>query len=560
MKVYDTRDIRNVVLIGHGDSGKTSLTSALLFVGGAVKRLGRTEDGTAVTDFDEEEVHRKISLQTAIAHLEWKGHKVNLLDTPGYAAFVADAKSGVAVADGAVLLVEGVAGVQVITRAHVPLRRGVRAAADLRRQQARPGARVLRARVGSPDPGTLRARGAADPAADRRGARLRRRRRSAGDEGHALRRRRAGSPPRSRSRPTSAEAARAAARATLVEMVAETDDKLMEAFFDTGDLTQEQLRRRPARAPCSQRKMFPVMCAAATQPRRRAGLLDALIVDSLPAPGERGPAAGTRPDGRRGGAPRRRCGRAPVAVRVQDDRRSVRRAAVAVPRHARARCEATRRWSTPAPGIPERLGNRRADPGQADRNRSPSCAPATSASWPSSRTRTPATRWPTPATASRYRADRLPRAVDLLRRRAQVQGRRGEDLRRAGPADRGGSGARAWGATRRPHELLVAGTSQVHVEVAIQKMKKKFGVEALAQAAQGARTSRRSRRRSGRSRASTRSRPAAAASSRVCVIEMEPRRARRRLRVRGQDLRRLDPAELPAGRGQGDPGGARRAA
>jgi elongation factor G len=115
MKVYDGPDIRNVALIGHGDSGKTSLTSAMLFVAGAVNRLGRVEDGTATTDFDEEEVSRKISLQTSLAHAEWQGAKINLIDTPGYAAFVADAKAGLAVADAALLLVEAVAGVQVIT-------------------------------------------------------------------------------------------------------------------------------------------------------------------------------------------------------------------------------------------------------------------------------------------------------------------------------------------------------------------------------------------------------------------------------------------------------------
>ena len=115
MKVYDTSDIRNVALIGHGDCGKTSLASAMLFVAGAVNRLGKVDDGTTITDFDEEEIERKISLQTSLAHLEWKGRKINLIDTPGYAAFVADAKAGLAVADAALLLVEGVAGVQVLT-------------------------------------------------------------------------------------------------------------------------------------------------------------------------------------------------------------------------------------------------------------------------------------------------------------------------------------------------------------------------------------------------------------------------------------------------------------
>ena len=115
MKVYDTSDIRNVALIGHGASGKTSLASGFLFTTGAVNRLGRVDDGTALTDFDEEEVERKISLQTALAWVEWKQKKINLIDTPGYGAFVSDAKVAMRVADSALLLVESVAGVQVIT-------------------------------------------------------------------------------------------------------------------------------------------------------------------------------------------------------------------------------------------------------------------------------------------------------------------------------------------------------------------------------------------------------------------------------------------------------------
>jgi len=113
MKVTDTSDIRNVALLGHGASGKTTLASAMLFVSGAVNRLGRVDEGNTVTDFDEEEIERKISLQTALAHGEWKKKKINILDTPGYAAFVADAKAALTVADAGLILVEAVAGVQV---------------------------------------------------------------------------------------------------------------------------------------------------------------------------------------------------------------------------------------------------------------------------------------------------------------------------------------------------------------------------------------------------------------------------------------------------------------
>ena len=93
MKVYDAPNIRNVVLVGHGGSGKTTLASALLFDTGAVSRLGRVEDGTAPTDFDPDEIERQISLQTTLAWAEWKKTKINLLDAPGYANFTAEARA-----------------------------------------------------------------------------------------------------------------------------------------------------------------------------------------------------------------------------------------------------------------------------------------------------------------------------------------------------------------------------------------------------------------------------------------------------------------------------------
>ena len=89
-KTFPTAKIRNVALVGHGGSGKTSLAEALLFTAGAIPRLGRVEDGTTVCDFDPEEQRRRISVSLALAPFELDGHKVNVLDTPGYADFVGD--------------------------------------------------------------------------------------------------------------------------------------------------------------------------------------------------------------------------------------------------------------------------------------------------------------------------------------------------------------------------------------------------------------------------------------------------------------------------------------
>jgi elongation factor G len=107
--------IRNVALVGHGGSGKTTLTEALLFVAGVTTRMGRVEDGSTVTDFDPEEHKRTISVSLALAPFEWEGHKVNVLDTPGYADFLGDVAAALRVADLAVFVVSAVEGVEVQT-------------------------------------------------------------------------------------------------------------------------------------------------------------------------------------------------------------------------------------------------------------------------------------------------------------------------------------------------------------------------------------------------------------------------------------------------------------
>src|SRR5215218_960916 len=105
MKVYSGSDIRNVALVGHNDTGKTTLVSQLLFNAGAVTRQGRIEDGTTVTDFDPDEIERKHSISAAVAFAEWKDRKVNLLDTPGFGIFLMEAKAAMRVADAAAIVV-----------------------------------------------------------------------------------------------------------------------------------------------------------------------------------------------------------------------------------------------------------------------------------------------------------------------------------------------------------------------------------------------------------------------------------------------------------------------
>jgi elongation factor G len=115
MKVYSGSEIRNVALVGHNDTGKTTLVSQLLFNSGATTRLGRIEDGTTVTDFDQDEMERKHSISAAVAHAEWQNTKINLLDTPGFGIFLMEARGALRVADSAAIVVSGVTGVEVNT-------------------------------------------------------------------------------------------------------------------------------------------------------------------------------------------------------------------------------------------------------------------------------------------------------------------------------------------------------------------------------------------------------------------------------------------------------------
>src|SRR6266516_33325 len=115
MKSYATDAIRNLAVIGHGDAGKTQLISSLLYVAGATPRWGKVDEGTTVTDHDEDSNARKITLNTALAHLEHRDTKINFIDTPGYAAFVAHARPAVRVADCAIAVVDGAKGVELQT-------------------------------------------------------------------------------------------------------------------------------------------------------------------------------------------------------------------------------------------------------------------------------------------------------------------------------------------------------------------------------------------------------------------------------------------------------------
>ena len=118
MNVYTTDKIRNVVLLGHGGAGKTSLVEAMAYLAGQTTRMGKISEGNTISDFDKEETKRSFSISTSVVPIEWEGSKINILDTPGYFDFVGEVEEAAAVADAAIIVVSGKAGIEVGTKRH----------------------------------------------------------------------------------------------------------------------------------------------------------------------------------------------------------------------------------------------------------------------------------------------------------------------------------------------------------------------------------------------------------------------------------------------------------
>ncbi|MEK7854255.1 MAG: elongation factor G [candidate division NC10 bacterium] len=283
--------MRNVGMLGHGGDGKTSLTEALLFATGSVPRLGRIEDGTTSTDFEEDEVKHQKSINVAVAFCEWRGHRINLVDTPGFSNFLADTRSAVRVLDTALILMSAASGVKVTTtkvwgyaeaegvprvlyvnkmdrdRANFP-----RVLEDARKNlsaHATPVMLPMGAEAAFRGVITLLSMRALTSAPDGTGK---------VSEG-----------------PIPAEFAKEAeaARHALLEQVAESDDALLEKYLETGTLEEADLKAGLRRAILLG-KLIPVCCGSATKVVGIQALLD-FIAEYLPSPADRPPVEGTDP-------------------------------------------------------------------------------------------------------------------------------------------------------------------------------------------------------------------------------------------------------------------------
>ncbi len=293
MRVYDSKDIRNVGVVGHGHSGKTSLTAALLYSTGGTTRLTRVDEGNTLTDFDDEEIQRKITISTSIVSVEWKkapsSTKINVFDTPGFNIFINDTRAALVAADAALVLVDGVAGVEVQTEkvwkfaTDFQLPRAIlinkldrerssfdRALGTVQGEFGRT-AIPIQLPIGS----ERDFKGVIDvvqmkaytytPDGDGKGK-----------EGEI---------------PADLADAALKAHEALIEMVAEGNDALLEEFFEQGTLPVEHILDG-LRAAVREMRIYPVLCASAL---RNIGtdLILNFMSEHFPAPPERSPAHGT---------------------------------------------------------------------------------------------------------------------------------------------------------------------------------------------------------------------------------------------------------------------------
>jgi elongation factor G len=282
VKVYSGENIRNVAMVGHGHAGKTSLLSAMLYTAGATPRLGRVDDGSATTDYDEEEVARKMSIAASPAYVEWGATKINVIDTPGFNMFVHEARMVLPVVDAAIVVVDGVAGVEVVTQRvwkdcdeYKTPRLIVVNRMDRDRANAE---RVLESLVNAfgrnvipielPIGSEKNLSGVVDL------VRMKAYTYELGGNGKG----------KETEIPASMKAQVQESHEQLVELVAEGDDKLMEEFFEKGTIPEEDLIPALHNA-IREDRLFPVIFSSGLGNVGADRVMD-FIVDYTPAPSE----------------------------------------------------------------------------------------------------------------------------------------------------------------------------------------------------------------------------------------------------------------------------------
>ena len=282
MKIYTGENIRNVAIVGHGHAGKTTLLSAMLYTAGATPRLGRVDDGSSTTDYDEEEIARQMSIAGSAAYVEWGKTKINVIDTPGFNMFVHEARMVLPVVDAAIVVVDGVAGVEVVTQRvwkdcdeYKTPRLIVVNRMDRDRANAE---RVLESLINAfgrnvipielPIGSEKSLTGVVDL------VRMKAYTYELGGNGKG----------KETEIPASMRAQVQESHEQLVELVAEGDDKLMEKFFEAGTLGEEDLIPALHNA-IREDRLFPVIFSSGLGNIGADRVMD-FIVDYTPAPSE----------------------------------------------------------------------------------------------------------------------------------------------------------------------------------------------------------------------------------------------------------------------------------
>jgi len=289
VKDFKIDQIRNVGVVGHGGVGKTSLVEAMLYDAGVTTRLGRVDDGTSLSDYTDDEIERKISIGASLLHLEWKNHKINLVDLPGYQDFIGEVVGGLRVTETALILLSAQSGVEVGTeqvwniaenyklarmffvnrmeKEHANFEKVVNQTQESFGQKVVP----IQIPIGE-GPGF---KGVVDL------VRMK-----------ALYFDKKGKSKEDKIPPELEEKAKKY-QEKLIEAVAETDDALLEKFFDKGELSGEEIKQG-LRQGTIERKIFPLVCGSALENIGVATLLD-YIVAYLPAPSDWGEIQGKVP-------------------------------------------------------------------------------------------------------------------------------------------------------------------------------------------------------------------------------------------------------------------------
>jgi elongation factor G len=301
VKIYSGENIRNVAMVGHGHAGKTTLVSAMLFTAGATQRMGRVDDGTATTDYDEEEIARKMSISLGAAVVEWGTSKINLLDTPGFSMFVHEAKMVLPVVDAAIVVVDGVAGVEVVTQRvwnYCEEYKTPRLIVVNRMDRDRANAeRVLESLINAfgrnvipielPIGSEKSLSGVVDL------VRMKAYTYELGGNGKG----------KETEIPANMRAQVQEAHEQLVELVAEGDDKLMEEFFEKGTIPEEDLIPALHNA-IREDRIFPVIFSSGLGNVGADRVMD-FIIDYTPAPSEHEWIQGEAPASGNGDVPKR---------------------------------------------------------------------------------------------------------------------------------------------------------------------------------------------------------------------------------------------------------------